>query len=80
MERLRCLSMSFHLQVSNADVVVDDNNVHAGDDGDGDGDDDGVFPIIDYAGGVVMPTTVMGGVQCKCCNVQVSHRMIVILN
>ena len=78
MERLRCLSMSFHLQVSNADV--DDNDVHAGDDGDGDGDDDGVFPIIDYAGGVVMPTTVMGGVQCKCCNVQVSHRMIVILN
>ena len=46
MERLRCLSMSFHLQVSNADV--DDNDV---DDGDGDGDDDGVFPIIDYAGG-----------------------------
>ena len=78
MERLRCLSMSFHLQVSNADV--DDNDVDAGDDGDGDGDDDGVFPIIDYAGGVVMPTTVMGGVQCKCCNVQVSHRMIVILN
>ena len=46
MERLRCLSMSFHLQVSNADVDVD-----AGDNGDGDGDDDGVFPIIDYAGG-----------------------------
>ena len=46
MERLRCLSMSFHLQVSNADV--DDNDVDAGD---GDGDDDGVFPIIDYAGG-----------------------------
>ena len=75
MERLRCLSMSFHLQVSNADV--DDNDVDAGD---GDGDDVGVFPIIDYAGGVVMPTTVMGGVRCKCCNVQVSHRMIVILN
>ena len=51
MERLRSFSVSFHLQVSNADVVVDDNNVHAGDDGDGDGDDDGVFPIIDYAGG-----------------------------
>ena len=50
MERLRCLSMSFHLQVSNADDV-DDNDVDAGDDGDGDGDDDGVFPIIDYAGG-----------------------------
>ena len=46
MERLRCLSMSFHLQVSNADV--DDNDVDAGD---RDGDDDGVFPIIDYAGG-----------------------------
>ena len=46
MERLRCLSMSFHLQVSNADV--DDNDVDAGD---GDGDDVGVFPIIDYAGG-----------------------------
>ena len=78
MERLRCLSMSFHLQVSNADVVVDDNNVHAGDDGDGDGDDDGVFPIIDYAGGDAKNS--IGGVQCKCCNVQVSHRMIVILN
>ena len=46
MERLCCLSMSFHLQVSNADVG--DNDVDAGD---GDGDDDGVFPIIDYAGG-----------------------------
>ena len=42
MERLCCLSLSFHLQVSNADV--DDNDVHVG-------DDDGVFPIIDYAGG-----------------------------
>ena len=48
MERLRCLSMSFHLQVSNANV--NDNDVN-NDDGDGDGDDDGVFPIIDYAGG-----------------------------
>ena len=76
MERLRCLSMSFHLQVSNADV--DDNDVDAGDEGDGDGDDDGVFPIIDYAGGDASNS--MGGVQCKCCNVQVSHRMIVILN
>ena len=46
MERLCCLSMSFHLQVSNADV--DNNDFDAGD---GDGDDDGVFPIIDYAGG-----------------------------
>ena len=70
MERLRCLSMSFHLQVSNADV--DDNDV------DGDGDDDGVFPIIDYAGSDAKNS--IGGVQCKCCNVQVSHRMIVILN
>ena len=72
MERLRCLSMSFHLQVSNADV--DDNDVDAGDDG------DGMVSFLYLIMLVVMPTTVMGGVQCKCCNVQVSHRMIVILN
>ena len=45
MERLRCLSMSFHLQVSNADGD-DDNDVDAGEN-----DDDGVFPIVDDAGG-----------------------------
>ena len=58
MERLRCLSMSFHLQVSNADV--DDNDVDAGD---GDGDDDGVFPIIDYAGGDAKNSNGRGSMQ-----------------